>query len=345
MMQEYALRNLRLEVGRRLREGLVVAHADAELDARPAVGGSLDTFTRIATETYATKRRQLAEVRCRAADLAAQVEMVTPRHIEGHEAVAVKHDVEKAMARVDNLRAVLKHVKAETSRRRNTAARRSETARRRLADVTAASDVLRSERGALRDRLREIEPPALAPGHKDTLCREKRGRLRKLVREYGLTTTAICGIRLPPDGNFSRPVLDPATMDLGLFHTTRFLETAADLLCITLPFTCTDIGFPYGGGKWRAAARHVGRPDGDGWQIDLKAQKVNYNICALFEADGMDVSQLQPEPGSYFQTLPNLVRCVDPDANPALGTQGPLRSDRPLAQIIEGPVGEDFVLL
>eukprot|EP00035_Acanthoeca_spectabilis_P005393 m.113102 g.113102 ORF g.113102 m.113102 type:complete len:378 (+) comp13006_c0_seq2:392-1525(+) len=334
--EDYVVRNLRLEVSRRLRE--VAARAsvgEAEAEVGPA--RLIDSLARAATMTYAHKRVQLEKNCARISELATEVGSAV--HAQGVEALRTEREAERTQARVETLRAALEHEQAEANLQRNRVNELAEAITTRHRTHADALEGLRSEREMLRSHRRGAAPPVLPPVHRETIVREKRGRIKQLVTEYGLTPKSICGIALPPDGNFLRPTHDPATIDLGLFHTTRFLEVTASLLCLALPFSCSDIGFPYDSGP------RAGVDEGSGWHIDIKAQKVNYNICALFEADGMDVAQLQPEPGAYFQTLPNLVRCTDPDTNPTLGTLGPLLSGRPLGQVIEGPVGEDFVLL
>ena len=74
---------------------------------------------------------------------------------------------------------------------------------------------------------------------------------------------------------------------------------------------------------------------------------INLNMVSIFRDDGMNIRQLQPVPGCFFQTLPNLAICVDPspEANPALGSAVPLADSPSLLSILEEPLGDGFVVL
>lgn len=106
-----------------------------------------------------------------------------------------------------------------------------------------------------------------------------------------------------------------------------------------------------GGGA--RAGRHSGRRSGRRRQtlphrsLEEKARMINLNMVSIFRDDGMNIRLLQPVPGCFFQTLPNLAICVDPspEANPALGSAAP-RADSPsLQSILEEPLGDGFVVL
>ena len=81
--------------------------------------------------------------------------------------------------------------------------------------------------------------------------------------------------------------------------------------------------------------------------LEEKARLINLNMVSIFRDDGMDIRQLQPVPGCFFQTLPNLVICVDPSAgaNPALGSAAPVADSPSLHSILEEPLGDGFVVL
>ena len=74
---------------------------------------------------------------------------------------------------------------------------------------------------------------------------------------------------------------------------------------------------------------------------------INLNMVSIFRDDGMNIRLLQPVPGCFFQTLPNLAICVDPspEANPALGSAAPLADSPSLHSILEEPLGDGFVVL
>eukprot|EP00038_Savillea_parva_P009858 m.186305 g.186305 ORF g.186305 m.186305 type:complete len:412 (-) comp16724_c0_seq1:1299-2534(-) len=352
--EDYTLRNLRLEVGQRLRE--VTAHADAgnhqsDAHARDIPTDMVETLVRESTMTYAAKRKSVRECRAKADVLAEQVGAVIAAQTPDDDTAAVEHELEQARARVACLQTATRAAEEDVVRRREAMSAKFGTIYRRRQAFAAARDTLRHEREQLRGRHHGVMPPLLPPIHHKLLVSEKQHRIQQLVHQYALTPESICNISLPSNGNFLHPSNgDPSLLDLGLFHTARFLEVIAHFLCITLPFSCSQIGFPYAGMVGFAPQLHRGSggrdtAHTDTWNIDDKAHKVNYDICALFQLDGMDVRQLQPEPGSYFQTLPNLVRCTDPTLNPTLGTMNPQSPRHPIGPVIEGPVGEDFVLL
>jgi hypothetical protein len=336
----------------------------------------IDALAASAAESYATKRRRLAQLRASASALRAQV-AACAKAADGGAAAAVENvrtTIERARAEVDSLSAAAERADVSLRAHRSRLAARREDVQARRESLEAAAVALRAERNTLRNRHRGAAPPALRPHEAEQEVAEKRAKVQQLSREFSLCDVSIMGVRLPRDGNFLhflRENLDPATLDLGLCHTNRFLELAAGYLCVPLPFSTHDIGFRCAGSAfWNDAADDRTMPDGesgaveregsssisngvgadrdDAWNIDVKAQQVNYNICAVFAADGMNVDTLAPELGSYFQTLPNLVACTDPARNPALGTRAPFQpahAMRPFGQIIEVPVGEDFVRL
>ena len=101
------------------------------------------------------------------------------------------------------------------------------------------------------------------------------------------------------------------------------------------------------------AGRHSGRRSGRRRQtlphrsLEEKARMINLNMVSIFRDDGMNIRLLQPVPGCFFQTLPNLAICVDPspEANPALGSAAPLADSPSLHSILEEPLGDGFVVL
>lgn len=341
-------------MGQRLRGASVVVRSGG--GGEQAAVEHIDAIAADAVATYASKRRRLAQLRAAATALRARVISRTAIGDEGSAAVTeAQLEVESVQAGVDALCVAVDHREASVLalRARISARRDVLLARRESLDVTAAA--LRVERNAWRNRQRSAAPPQmLGSKEAEELVVEKRAKVRELVREFSLCDDSIMGVGLPHDGNFVRDNIDSDTLEVGLCHTTRFLELAADYLCVSVPFTCEDIGFFWsefeaGDGEQPRANGAGGDVDGDvgdrQLNIGIKAQQVNYNICAVFAADGMDVDTLTPELGSYFQTLPNLVVCTDPARNPALGTHRPRAEGRPFAQIIDVPVFEDFVSL
>jgi len=181
--------------------------------------------------------------------------------------------------------------------------------------------------------------------------RLRRDQLARLAALFMLTPRSIMNLQLPADGNYARVAPgNRRAVDLALYYLARFLEVAAELLGSAMPFRVADIGFVYGS--------QVALVD-DCQPLEIKARKVNYNLCAIFAADGMDIAKLKPDIGTFFLALPSLAICLDVAQNPTLGTGRFLNSvpstmaDHDTAHspcgcigtIIEGPVGEDFVLL